>query len=261
MFKYIIWVAKLIFPLIYHYLVWIVRYSINPSKYSLQKRYTRVHKIVKLVYKVIKIDIQVRGQNYINKDNVYYFVGNHISFLDAVTIIAMNEKPVTFVAKIESKKFPIVGRIIKIIDGVFIERDNLKQEIKVLQAVKGSLNAQDKSWTIFAEGTRNDSYNGPMSEMKAGSFKIPLATKTKIAPFAIWGTQIPLKKYFKYKKYPVIVEFLPVIDTSDYTNNTLTLAAMVQEQIQTKVDEVRKDYNQIVSKNKKNKKQEKLFSS
>lgn len=263
MFKYLIWVLKLLPTFTWSYFTWMVPYSRHPEKYSLEKRYYKVRKIILKLLKILKIDIQVSNYQVVKKGEVYCYMGNHISFLDALVLIALSEEPLSFVSKIESKKYLFVGRIITIIDGLYLERDNLKQEIKVYQVLKGSLVAGDKSWAIFAEGTRNNSYNSNLLELKPGSFKSALTTGRPIAPFCIWGTQVPLKKFFKFKKYPVLVEFFDIIETSKYSKTTVDLAKEVTGLIEPGVANLRTKYNEIIKYkiNPKNKKQKAFFLS
>lgn len=253
MIKYIVWIFKLIIPAIYHYFGWILRYSRKPEKYPLEKRYKRVRGIVLQFLRILKVDVKTLNKPDLSGDKKYYLVGNHISFLDPVILIALNETPISFVSKIEVLKFPFVGRVLKIIDGVFIERDNLKQEIRVMQTMKKSLSENKINWVIFPEGTRNKGYESPLNEFKAGSFKIPSQLDTPILPIAIWGTQVVLNKKIKWKRYPVYVHFLPVIQPLKHEGNTVKIASFCQEAIQTEVNEMRENHVDLVSVYSKNK--------
>lgn len=242
MIKYFIWIIKLIIPAIYHYFRWILWYSLNPKKYSLKLRYNRVRGIVFQFLRILKIDINVVNKPNLEVGKKYYLVGNHVSFLDPVVLIALHEEPISFVSKIEVTKFPFVGRILKIIDGVFLERDNLKQEIRVMQEMKKSLAEGRQSWVIFPEGTRNKQYNASLNEFKAGSFKVPSLVGTEILPIAIWGTQVVLNKKIKWKRYPVYVHYLPLVNPDIFDKNTVKIAVHCQKMIQDEINDMREKH-------------------
>lgn len=252
MFKYFIWVLKVFFPAIYHY-GWIYRYSRHPEKYPLELRYRRARALILQFLRIVKVDIITIDMPKFTADQRYFLVGNHISFIDALVVIAMHEHPISFASKVESLKMPFVGRVIKIIDGVFLERDNLKQEIKVMQVIKKSMLAKTINWSIFPEGTRNKHYYAPMGEFKAGTFKLPVTTNTPVQPVAIWGSQVVLPKKIRWKRYPIYVKFLPQINPQDYEGNTQKIALASQQSIQAAVNDLRHEYPTLVAKYSKNK--------
>lgn len=252
MFKYFIWVLKVIFPAIYHY-PWIFRYSRHPEKYPLELRYKRVRALVLQFLKILKVDPIAVNMPKLEANQKVYLVGNHVSFFDPIVMIALSDQPITFVSKIETRKFIFVGRIVRIIDGVFIERGNLKQEIKMMQEIKQSLMTKNISWAIFPEGTRNKIYDAPMGDFKAGSFKLPLSTNVPILPVAIWGSQTVLPTKIHWKRYPIYVHYLPLIHPQEFSGNTQELAASTKNLIQEEVNKLRAQYPQLVAKYSKNK--------
>lgn len=251
MFKYMIWILKLIIPAMVNY-PWIFRYSRHPEKYPLKQRYDRVRGLALTLLRILKVDPIALNKPHLEPGQKVYLVANHVSFFDPIVLIALSEEPLTFVSKIETRKFIFVGRVLRILEGVFIERDNLKQEIKAMQAIKQSMMSQKINWSIFPEGTRNKNYYAPMAEFKAGSFKTPLALNVPIQPIAIWGSQAVLPIKIKWKRYPIYVHYLPLLETKNLKMNTQEVAQSTRDQIQEEVNKMRDAYPTLVAKYTKN---------
>lgn len=233
MFKYVVWVFKLLPYIIWCYFAWILPYSRHPEKYPLEVRYNRARLLCLKLCKVLHIKINVTNEP--ERDKTYYFVSNHISVLDPIIFIAASKKPIIVIGKKETRKMPLVGRVIRAIDGLFLDRGNLRQEIKIYAKLKAILETNYADVVIFPEGTRNKSYNGALNELKPGSFKSAVVTNTTIKPLVIWGSQLILRTEFHYKKYLVYVDFLPDIKPTDYSD-TVVLAEDLQDKMQERVD-------------------------
>ncbi|HZJ89474.1 MAG TPA: lysophospholipid acyltransferase family protein [Bacilli bacterium] len=251
MFKYTKWVLRLIFPLLGAYFIWMIRYARKPEKYPLELRYGRTRKFILKLAKVLDLEITINNQPKFNKDEKYYIVANHNSLVDAVVAVYLFEEPVTFIVKKEASKTPFVRLFIKIIGGVYIERDNLRQEIQAMQKTRDSLAAQEVSWMVFPEGTRNRDYHAPVAPYKAGAFKAPLQTDTTIVPLVMWGTQLVLPLKTRAKKFPILVEFLPPVTKSEMAGlNTQQIAMAVEEATNKKREQLKVEYLKLAQLNK-----------
>jgi 1-acyl-sn-glycerol-3-phosphate acyltransferase len=208
----------------------------HPEKYPLEVRYERVRHLCLRLCKVFHVKINVTNEPV--RDKTYYFVSNHISLLDPIIFIAASKKPIIVIGKKETRKMPLVGRVIRSIDGLFLDRGNLRQEVTVYAKLKAILETNYADVVIFPEGTRNKSYNGPLNELKPGSFKSPVVTNTVIKPLVIWGSQFILRTDFHYKKYLVYIDFLEDVNPHDFSD-TVVLAEDLQDKMQARVDEAR----------------------
>jgi 1-acyl-sn-glycerol-3-phosphate acyltransferase len=200
MFKYIRAVARMFFYIIWAYFAWMVPYSRHPERYPLSLRYARARAIAIRATKALNIDLIVENPDILKKDGTYFFVSNHYSMYDGLIMVVLSEKPLLFVVKNEIRKQPFFGRIMRTLGCVFIERDNLKQEVVALKKVKESLNKNECSWVIYPEGTRNRDLLAPLLPFKAGTFKMALDTKTTIIPVATFGNFRPLGMKFHFKR-------------------------------------------------------------
>ena len=135
--------------------------------------------------KSTKCRIHVKGNENIPKDKTVLFVSNHQSNLDFLLLLAEINIPVGFIAKVELEKIPLLRDWMRVINCLFMDRDDMRQQVKTI--VEGiNLLKKGKSLIIFPEGTRTR--DGNMMEFKAGSFKLATKSKVPIIPVTINGT-------------------------------------------------------------------------
>jgi 1-acyl-sn-glycerol-3-phosphate acyltransferase len=240
MFRYIRAIAICFFDILFAYFGWMIPFSRHPERYPLQYRYEKVRKLALKVVKALRVDFYINHPERLELPGTYLFIANHSSMFDAFITMCLSPRPIIFVGKIEVLKFPFFGRVMKALDSVFIERNNLRMEVEVLKRVKLSLTNQVTSWVIYPEGTRNKVPDGPLLPFKPGTFKLAVGTNTTIIPFAIYGSYRPLQTKFHLKRYPVHVSFLPPITPDDFKDlNTIKLSEQVRDLIQAEVDVLR----------------------
>lgn len=251
MFKYTKWVLRVMFPLLWAYFSWMMKYARKPEDYPIELRYAKTRKFMFRLAKILGLEMMIQNPREFKNDEKYYYVANHTSLVDAIVTICLIPEPVTFIVKNEARKMPFVRLFIKIIGGVYIERDNLKQEIRAMQQTRTSLANKEVSWMVFPEGTRNRNYHAPIQPYKPGAFKAPLQTGTTIIPLVYWGTQLVLPRKTRAKKYPILVKFLPEVMTSGLQDTTThDIAEAINKDSNTELIELKSKYKEIVKINK-----------
>lgn len=219
-------------PILWAYFTWMIRYAKHPDRYPISLRYRRLAKLVRHVAKSLNVEFHVEGQENILEEP-FYLVSNHLSSFDPLAFVCVIDQPTSFVAKIESEKMPFVGLCVKILNGLFIDRDDIKQSLKTMMKLTDNLNDRSRNWVIFPEGKRNTDQMALCSEFHHGTFKAAIRSNTPIVPAAIYGTPRVLHLNPEYKKYPIFIQFLKPIKPEEYANlSTKDIAANVQEQIQ-----------------------------
>ena len=136
MLKYLRLVFTAGLRILWDWLFYILRYAKHPERYPLEKRYAKVHKLIVYVVDCYRVDFKVKGLEHLRRleasDKPYLMCANHESNMDPIVMLYFCEKPISFVAKKETEKFPFVGKIIKSIDGLFMDRDDLRQSLRVM---------------------------------------------------------------------------------------------------------------------------------
>jgi 1-acyl-sn-glycerol-3-phosphate acyltransferase len=186
-------------------------FAINAEKLSGDWAYNRV--------KQTKSRIVINGAENI-PDGAVLFVANHQSMFDIGIFLGYIRKPKGFIAKIESKKVPLVTGWMEEIDCLFIDRNDMKQMAKtILEGIEILKNGH--SLVVFPEGTR--SADGTVGEFKAGSFKLATKSRVPIVPVTIHGTRSILEDNGnRIKAGDVWVKIHPKIETADLSRDEIT---------------------------------------
>lgn len=260
MLKYLRLICKVLPSVIFAYFAWIFRYSRNPKKYPYEVRFKKVQKLIRKVIKgfnIVTYDESFKKfYKTRDKDKNYVFYSNHLSFLDPLVIIANADRPITFVAKKESEKMLFVGRIIKILDGEFLDREDNKKALRTFLNVQNKLLSDQKmDVLIFPEGTRNkDPLNTDLAYFHPGSFRCALKTKSNIAVISLFGTFRGTGIKYKAKYNPVNINVIEELKYEDYKDlNTEQISEYIYDKINSDVKVVKEiNYKELKMLNTKN---------
>jgi putative phosphoserine phosphatase/1-acylglycerol-3-phosphate O-acyltransferase len=123
------------------------------------------------------------------------------------------------VGKKELEKDPIMGTLGKLLDGVFIDRDDPAAAVEMLHAVEDRAR-KGLSIVIAPEGTRVDTTEvGPF---KKGPFRIAMAAGVPIVPVVIRNAEvIAAKDSTSMNPGTVDVAVFPPISVEDWTSENL----------------------------------------
>lgn len=166
-------------------------------------------KIVQWAFRVLLFlsgtKLEVFGRENIPDDQPVLYVGNHRSYFDILVTYILVKGLTGYVSKKEISKIPVLNLWMKNLHCRFIDRDDLKQSLKIIleciELIKNGI-----SVNIFPEGTRNKGKG--MLEYKEGSMKIAEKTGCPIIPTAITGTAEIFEKHAPWiKKSHVTVTF------------------------------------------------------
>lgn len=174
-------------------------------------------------------------------------MGNHQSNFDPLLLIDLMETPTTFVSKIETLKFPFVGRVATFLDVLFMDREDLRQSFAVMKEVTRRLEENNERFVIFPEGTRSKNDLRELLEFKPGAFKAPMKAKATIVPVAIFGSYKPLNSKFYQRLYRVDIHFFTPIRYEDYKDlSTSDIAQKVEEMVKEKTNELRLNQTDMI---------------
>ncbi len=231
----------------------IKRYIKHLNRYPFEKRYKTCANLFDKVIKNLNGIIHIEGKENI-PNGTCYFIANHQSFLDPLVIIAaLKDKPMSAVAKIEVKKMPFVPAFFQAIEGLFIDRNDLKQTFKQMMKVQEDLEQKNKSWLIFPEGKRLTDPKMNVDEFHHGTFRPAIKSHTPIVPITIYGSYRLLLLKPNYKKYPIYLKIDKPIYPDEANLNSEQLAQLTHDMIESNLsfDIRRKDHEAMLKYNKK----------
>lgn len=150
------------------------------------------------------VRLRVEGREKIPENEAVLYVANHSGFFDIVMGLPLVKGRIAFISKKENK-FPILTQYMNYTRGMFFDRDDIKQGMKVvLNSIE--LIKEGISVFIFPEGTRTRT--GEMNPFKEGSFKIASKAGCKVVPIAITGTAAIFEDHLPcLKSGEVVIKF------------------------------------------------------
>ena len=236
------------------YFSWIRKYAKHKERYPIGLRFYKVQQLVRFV--ILKMGVKYDMTNF---DDIYsgedkkFIVCNHQSMFDCLLFLIYAKRPLTFVAKKETAKMPFVGKLLKIIDGEFFDRDNLKTQIKNVINTSKLLSENKYDVVIFPEGTRQKEIDKGLLPLHAGSFKIPLKSKSNIVLTEIFGSYRCIK-FFKFPKVNTLYVQFKVLQELNYEDikneTTVSLMEKSKEILESNLDIFRqkdKEYQESIS--------------
>ena len=163
-------------------ILWIIGLK-NPGKKE-RLALSTIKFALRIIGHLAGVRLKVEGYEKVPENEPVLYVANHSGFFDVVMGLPLVKGQTAFISKKENR-FPILTQYMNCIHGMFFDRNDMKQGMKVIldsiELIKGGT-----SIFIFPEGTRTKT--GEMNPFKEGSFKIASKTGCKVVPIAITGT-------------------------------------------------------------------------
>ena len=173
------------------------------------------------------ISLTISGIENIPKQSNVLIIANHQSLLDVVILIVLMPIRITFFAKRELAKVPLLSADIRRMGHIFVDRDAAKKARQQLKIVETKL-IEGKNIIIFPEGTR--SIDGTIAPLKRGAFLMAANTRKPILPCYIQGTgNILNKRSLLLSPGSIHVHIAPTLVTQDDTQDPKDLSKQLQK--------------------------------
>jgi putative phosphoserine phosphatase/1-acylglycerol-3-phosphate O-acyltransferase len=165
------------------------------------------------------VRLNVIGAENLTAQRPAVFIFNHRNQVDPIIVAALVRDNWTAVGKKELETDPIVGTLGKLLDAVFIDRDDPSAAVETLHQVEERAK-NGLSIMIAPEGTRVDTTEvGPF---KKGPFRIAMAAGIPIVPIVIRNAEIiAARNSTTMNPGTVDVAVFPPIPVDDWTLDTL----------------------------------------
>jgi putative phosphoserine phosphatase/1-acylglycerol-3-phosphate O-acyltransferase len=165
------------------------------------------------------VQLNVLGRQNLTAKRPAVFIFNHRNNFDPIITTSLVRHDFTGVGKKELESDPIVGTLGKLMDAVFIDRDDTKSAVESLKQVE-DLARKGLSIVIAPEGTRLDTTTvGPF---KKGPFRIAMSAGIPIVPVVIRNAEaIGARDSSTMNPGTVDVVVFPPISVEDWTVENL----------------------------------------
>jgi 1-acyl-sn-glycerol-3-phosphate acyltransferase len=170
--------------------------------------------------KILGIRLEVHGREHLDPYGPQIILFNHVTIFDLAVIAAVWGENFSVIYKKEFHKIPLMGRLMRFFGMIPIDRSNRERAMQSMAEASEHVREQNKKVLVAPEGTR--SHNGRLQDFKRGPFHLALETKAPVVPMVMRGLEVLVPGMTKPARSGVIrVDFLPVINTSDWTRRTL----------------------------------------
>lgn len=142
------------------------------------------------------------------------YVGNHQNNYDMITMSNAVQPRTVTVGKRSLIWIPFFGQLYWISGNILIDRGNRSKAHNTITQVADQIKKRNISVWMFPEGTR--SRGRGMLPFKTGAFHAAMAAGVPVVPVCVSTTEGRIKLN-RWNNGVVIVEMLPLVDTSKYT--------------------------------------------
>ncbi len=244
MLKYLRLVFTAGIRILWDFLFYINRYARHPEKYPLELRYRRIRSLMIYVVDCMHPDFKVEGVEHLRalekEDKPFLLTSNHQSDMDPILMVYFSERPISFVAKAETERMPFIGKIVRALDGYFLDRNDLRKSLRTIMSLKDSLANGNLSYMIYPEGTRNKNLQQhALLPFKAGAYKAAQLAGVPIIPVAIWGTQRLLSPKVNDRRIPLEITFFEPFPVEKI--KTSSTEEISEENVKLVLNQVEKD--------------------
>ena len=161
------------------------------------------------------VRVNVLGKENLRKQRPAVFLFNHRNNFDGVIVASLVQDNWTAVGKKELQSDPIVGTLGRLVDTVFIDRDNPKAAIESLREAE-ELTRKGLSVVIAPEGTRLDTRS--VGAFKKGPFRLAMSAGVPIVPIVIRNAEaIAARNASTMNPGSVDVLVYPPLSVADWT--------------------------------------------
>jgi 1-acyl-sn-glycerol-3-phosphate acyltransferase len=170
---------------------------------------------MRLSRRILGLELEVEGQEAVDRKMSYIFMANHLSFIDGPLLFTLIPQNVRIILKKAIFRLPVLGLGMKHVGFVSVDRKGTSGgQASISRAVR-QIKERGHSFLIFPEGTR--SRDGTMGRFRRGGFFLALESGSPILPIVIQGTfELMPKGEFFVKKGRVRVIFQRPIPVQGY---------------------------------------------
>lgn len=165
------------------------------------------------------VKLNVLGEENLTRQRPAVFIFNHRNNVDPVIVGALVKENWTGVGKKELQNNPIVGTLGKLVDTVFIDRENHDSAVASLKEAE-DLAKKGISVVIAPEGTRLDTKS--VGQFKKGPFRLAMGAGVPIVPIVIRNAEV-ISARNSSTLHPGTVDIVvyPPISLEDWTVDNL----------------------------------------
>lgn len=190
---------------------------------------------IRITLMIIGVKVRVEGLENL-PPGVCIFAGNHVSALDPPAALLGIPRRISFLAKKEVFKFPVVATAMRLASIVPVDRADREAAIGSMGHA-GEVIRQGISFVVFPEGTR--SADGRLRAFKKGTFVLAIQAGVPVVPLSVIGSGALMPKgKLAVRPGEIILRFSKPIEGAAYSmENRDELMARVHDAVEAMLTE------------------------
>jgi 1-acyl-sn-glycerol-3-phosphate acyltransferase len=174
---------------------------------------------------IFGIKLELHGTQYRDLEGAKVLAINHVSIVDLFVYSAAWTDHGTMIYKKELSKIPLMGRVMKMIGFIQVDRSDHRAAIKSMAEAAKRIRETGLSIWIAPEGTR--SRLGGLQEFKVGAFHMAMQTGAPIIPCIMRGAgEINPMGSLLIRSGTIRVDYLAPVETKDWKRPQLRVEAV-----------------------------------
>ena len=170
---------------LFTYSVFFLIFAIIVSYLFSSRKYTPwLQKLLKLIFTIMFIKVEVEGSENISSNKTYLFMANHVSLFDIPLLGGFIPGYVRGVEANRQHAWPLYGWAMRRLGNIPIDRNNVFGSLNSIGIAEGAL-AAGKSMIILPEGHRT--IDGELRQFKSFPFLLSKKAKVEIIPIGLSG--------------------------------------------------------------------------
>ncbi len=188
-----------------------------------------VEEYLAAAFKVLRVHIQVTGQQCVPESGRFLLVCNHRHDFDpAILLHILKGKQLAFISKREVQKYFLVGKVMHKLLCQPVNRENDREALKTILKCVELLKEDEVSVAVFPEGYIHP--DRKLHHFRHGVFKIAQKAKVPVVVCTMKGTNEMLPQVMHLKPARVQLDFLTTIYPEEYQGmTTVDLSEKVYE--------------------------------
>ncbi len=167
----------------------------------------------------IGFKLKVEGLEKVPKQGRFVLLVNHKSNFDGlICSIVLKNRQISFISKKEIFDIPIVKAYVYKMGYLKLDRDDVRQNVKVIRKAQEYLEKDFTCIGVCPEGTRNKT-DEPLLPFKPGATKVAFLAKVPVVIVTMKGAET-IGKNFPFKRAKVFFRVVETINYEDYKNMT-----------------------------------------
>jgi len=190
--RWLVILAKLVYTVYVTFLLVIGLLAICLITFPLSRHHAAIvaRACCRIFFVLAACPLTVEGKEQLQTGKNMIYAANHASYVDSAILMALLPAGVIFVGKSEILRMPFIGRLVRKLGFVTVDRQDFSKSSETVKKIRESLES-GHSLAIYPEGTFV--WASGLRSFKPGAFVIAAEMGHPVCPVALQGTRVMIR--------------------------------------------------------------------